>query len=320
MTFSLVARAVDPASGKPLFGVAVASKFLAVGAVVPGAAVESGAIATQSMANLSYIPDGLALLAAGSSAQDAVDTLTAADAEAALRQLGIVGADGSSATFTGAGCYAWAGGQTGPGWAAQGNILVGSAVVEDMARAWELWVAEEIDARPGSTLTGAAMARGLVTALLAGDRAGGDARGRQSAAVLVVTPGGGYGGLSDVAVDLRVDDHPHPVNELFRLIDIHDMLFGSTPESELIPLEGAVASVTATSLAGVGHPPASNSPADIEAALISWAGVENLEERMRTGKIDPVVLNRLVELAQDATDPRSATGQSTSRPTDRNDS
>jgi uncharacterized Ntn-hydrolase superfamily protein len=274
MTFSIVARS---ASGTD-FGVAVASKFLAVGAAVPAAAAGVGAIATQSYANLAYRPDGLSLLAAGRSAALTLETLTSADEKRETRQAGIVDASGAAATFTGDECLPWAGGVTGHGYAIQGNILVGAQVVDAMERAW-------LVSDPSLPL-----ARRLLTALTAGDQAGGDRRGRQSAALLVVTPEGGYGGGSDVFVDLRIDDHPDPVPELAHLLDLHDLYFGRPAPDSLLDLNGELEVEVRTRLAMRGF-----TDADLEAALATWAGIENYEERLVPGKIDPVILERLRE-------------------------
>lgn len=260
MTFSLVARADDQ------WGVAVASKFLAVGAAVPAARHGVGAIATQSYANLAYRPDGLRLLEAGSSAQQALDALTQADELREQRQAGIVDRHGNAATWTGADCHSWAGGRTGDGWAAQGNILTGPEVVDALAATFE-------------STTGSLALR-LARALEAGDRAGGDRRGRQSAVLLVVSESGGYGGGSDVLVDLRVDDHPDPVPELIRLLDLHTLYFGK-PE-KVLPLEADLAEEVSMRLRSLGY---SN--------LEDWAGVENFEERMVPGGIDALVLEQL---------------------------
>jgi uncharacterized Ntn-hydrolase superfamily protein len=220
MTFSIVARGADGKS----FGVAVASKFLAVGAAVPAAEAGIGAIATQAYANLAYRADGLAQLRRGRRAQLTLDALVATDDKRESRQAGVVDAAGAAATFTGSECNPWAGGVTGDGYAIQGNILVGPEVVAAMEQTW-------LGSGPDEPL-----ARRLLAGLTAGDDAGGDSRGRQSAALLVVTPEGGYGGGSDVLVDLRVDDHAAPVAELARLLDLHDLyfakpdLFGKAPE------------------------------------------------------------------------------------------
>lgn len=274
MTFSIAARSDDG----QFLGVAVASKFLAVGAAVPGVRIGAGAIATQAWANLRYVPDGLTMLEQGRGAQQCVDALTAADEQSPDRQVGVVDASGVAASFTGDRCMDWAGGRTGPGYAIQGNILTGPDVVEEMERAW---------------LAGAplAFARRLLAALHAGDQAGGDRRGRQSAAILVASPGAGYGGGSDIAVDLRVDDHVDPVGELARLLDIHDLLFGR-PEST-VELAGEHAARLRAALDALGW-----TDPDLESALVACAGVENLEERMVAGRLDPVVLAYLEERAR----------------------
>ncbi len=274
MTFSIVARSVEG----DRWGVAVASKFLAAGAVVPGVRPPLGAIATQSFANLRYIPDGFALLGAGASATEALDRLVEADDARGQRQAGIVDEHGHAATFTGADCLPWAGGVTGDGYAIQGNILTGPDVVQAMESAF-------LATDPRMPLP-----RRLHAALLAGDRSGGDSRGRQSAALVVGGLGAGYGGGSDIEVDLRVDDHPDPVVELGRLIDIHALLFGK-PERTL-PLEDDIALRLRRALDRLGY----DDP-DLEAALAKAAGIENLEERLVPGSIDPVVLGYLEDLA-----------------------
>lgn len=276
MTFSIAARSDDGM----FLGVAVASKFLAVGAAVPGVRVGAGAIATQAWANLRYVPDGLALLEGGATAQECIDQLTHADEQAADRQVGVVDVSGGSASFTGPGCHPWAGGRTGPGYAIQGNILTGPEVVDAMEQAWMTSGEWPFAAR-------------LLAALVAGDRAGGDRRGRQSAALVVASPGAGYGGGSDIAVDLRVDDHVDPVTELARFMDIHTLLFGK-PE-EILELTGDIAARLRTALDALGW-----TDPDLEAALISCAGVENLEERMVAGGVDPVVLAYLEDRARTA--------------------
>jgi uncharacterized Ntn-hydrolase superfamily protein len=254
------------------WGVATQSKFLAVGSVVPWAAPHVGAIATQSYANPRYGPDGLALLREGLSAEEVVERLTSADEERTLRQVGVVDGNGRAATFTGDGCHAWAGGRTGDGYAAQGNILVSGETVDALA--------ETFEATAGRTL-----AERLLDCLDAAEAAGGDSRGRQSAALLVVERDGGYANLSDTLVDLRVDDHPDPLVELRRLYRLHDDLFGSTPREEWITVDDALRAELDMLLERVGH-----------ATLASWAGVENLEERVDGEEaIDPVVLARLRE-------------------------
>jgi uncharacterized Ntn-hydrolase superfamily protein len=275
VTFSVVARAGGA------FGVAVASKFLAVGAVVPAAEAPVGALATQSYANVAYRPQGLALLRTGVGAAGVVAALTAADPDRARRQLGVVSATGVGATFTGDQCHEWAGGEAGDGWAIQGNLLAGPEVVAAMR---DEWLAGD---------AGRPLARRLHAVLRAGDEAGGDRRGRQSAALLVVAPGKGYGGGGDTMVDLRVDDHRDPVGELARLLDIHTMLFDKPDPARVLALAGPLIGEVRDRLAQVGYPPADGSPAAVEAALAGWAGVENLEERMVPGSIDPLVLAHL---------------------------
>jgi uncharacterized Ntn-hydrolase superfamily protein len=274
MTFSIVARGADGTS----FGVAVASKFLAVGAAVPAAEAGVGAIATQAYANLAYRADGLAQLRHGRRAQLTLDSLVATDDKRESRQVGVVDAAGAAATFTGTECNLWAGGVTGDGYAIQGNILVGPEVVAAMEQAW-------LGSGPDEPL-----ARRLLAGLTAGDEAGGDSRGRQSAALLVVTPEGGYGGGSDVLVDLRVDDHGAPVLELARLLDLHDLYFGKPEPDTLLDLDGDRAAEVRTLLAKRGF-----ADDDLGAALAAWAGIENYEERLVAGKIDPLVLAKLRE-------------------------
>ncbi|HWC35723.1 MAG TPA: DUF1028 domain-containing protein [Mycobacteriales bacterium] len=274
MTFSIVA------TDGSAWGVAVASKFLAVGAAVPAARAGVGAIATQALANLAYRPDGLALLAEGRSAAATLDALIAADESRDQRQAAVVDGAGGAATYTGAGCHAWAGGIAGDGYAIQGNILTGPEVVAAMDSAWQ-------DADRAAPL-----GRRLLAALAAGDIAGGDRRGRQSAALLVVTPDGGYGGGSDVYADLRVDDDPDPVGELERLLDLHDIYFTKPDPASALPLEGSLRDEVTDRLARLGH-----RDDDLEAALSSWAGIENYEERLMPGKIDPLVLDQLRKLS-----------------------
>jgi uncharacterized Ntn-hydrolase superfamily protein len=210
-TFSIAG--FDPHTGD--LGVAVQSKFFAVGSVVPWAKAGVGAIATQSYANVSYGPDGLELLAKGKSARETVETLTSADGNKQRRQLGIVDAKGNSASFTGSGCHPWAGHIEKPDFCAQGNILTGKEVVDAMAASFEQ---SQKQAKGG-------LCNWLVDALTAGQDAGGDSRGRQSAALLVVRKKGGYGGGNDRFIDLRVDDHKTPIVELRRLLQLHKNLF-----------------------------------------------------------------------------------------------
>jgi uncharacterized Ntn-hydrolase superfamily protein len=216
-TYSIVGR--DGTNGD--LGIAVQSKFLAVGAVVPWARAGVGAVATQSYANTAYGPRGLDLLAAGHSAEAALQALITDDAGADQRQVGIVDAQGRAATFTGPGCHAWAGGIAAPDFAAQGNILVG----EDTVRA----LADTFQRATGP------LSHRLLEALAAGQRAGGDRRGQQSAALLVVRAGAGYAGFNDRYIDLRVDDHPDPTVELTRLLTQHELYFLPPASGDLIP-------------------------------------------------------------------------------------
>ena len=269
-TYSICA--CDLAAGH--WGVATQSKFLAVGSIVPWAVPHVGAIATQAYANPRYGPDGLELLREGLAAREVVERLTDADDDRSIRQLGVVDGEGGAATYTGAGCHAWAGGRTGDGYAAQGNILVSGETVDALAETYEATAARPLVER-------------LLDSLDAAEAAGGDSRGRQSAALLVVERDGGYASLSDTLVDLRVDDHPDPLVELRRLYRIHDDLFGRTPRDEWLPVDGTLRAEIDALLAGVGHP-----------TLASWAGVENLEERVDgEDAVDPVVLGRLRETA-----------------------
>jgi uncharacterized Ntn-hydrolase superfamily protein len=254
------------------WGVAVQSKFLAVGSVVPWAEPEVGAVATQAYANPSYGPNGLALLREGLSASAVVERLTSEDDGRDERQLGVVDANGGSATFTGPGCNEWAGGRTGTGYAAQGNILVGEETVAALARTYE--------ENPRLSLV-----QRLIECLVAAQAAGGDRRGQQSASVLVVQRNGGYAGLSDILVDLRVDDHERPIQELRRIYELHQRLFEVSPREDWLPLEGDLRAEVDERLGRLGYE-----------TLDAFAGVENLEERVDgEDSIDPVVLEALRE-------------------------
>jgi uncharacterized Ntn-hydrolase superfamily protein len=305
MTFSIVAR--DPASGD--LGIAVASKFLAVGAVVPHARAGVGAVATQALANVRYGADGLALLAGGKRAADTLDELTRADEGRDHRQAGIVDAAGGSATYTGSGCITWAGGRTADGVAAQGNLLAGPSVVDAL-----------IEAFLAST---AAFPERLLAGLTAADEQGGDRRGRESAALLVVREGGGYGGGSDRWIDLRVDDNPDPMREIGRLLDLNHLYLDRPAPTDLLPIDDDLANelrqrltaagyspdaldktnslaeiVEASGLTRTGEPRAlpSNWDASWTGALDEWMSIENLEERAAArGWIDPRVLQFMRE-------------------------
>jgi uncharacterized Ntn-hydrolase superfamily protein len=254
------------------WGVAVQSKFLAVGSVVPWAAPHAGAVATQSYANPRYGPDGLALLREGLSADEVVERLTAADDGRAHRQLGVVDAEGRGASYTGDECHDWAGGRIGPFYATQGNILVSGATVDGLADTFEATAGKPLVER-------------LLDCLDAAQAAGGDSRGQQSASLLVVGPDQGYAGLSDVYVDLRVDDHERPLEELRRIYRLHWDLFGTTPRDEWIEVDDAMRAELDERLGQLGFE-----------TLADWAGVENLEERVDgEAEIDPFVLERLRE-------------------------
>ena len=270
-TYSIAA--CDLGAGQ--WGVATQSKFLAVGSIVPWAEPGTGAIATQAYANPRYGPDGLALLREGASADEVVRQLTDADDGRDQRQLGVVDAQGGSASYTGSACMRWAGGVTGPGFAAQGNILVGEDTVAALASTF-------------TRMKGKPLAERLLECLAAAQAAGGDSRGQQSAAVLVVERNGGYAGLSDVLVDLRVDDHKVPVDELTRLYGLHDLLFGKTQRESWIVVDDDLRSELTERLTQLGY------AGPIEDSLPGWAGVENLEERVDgAAAIDPVVLREL---------------------------
>jgi uncharacterized Ntn-hydrolase superfamily protein len=270
-TYSIVA--CDLEAGQ--WGVAVESKFLAVGSVVPWAEPHVGAIATQSYANPRYGPDGLTLLREGRSAQEVVEALTSADEDRAQRQLGVVDATGQAATFTGDGCHDWAGGRTGERYTAQGNILVSEATVDALALAFE--------ANPHLPL-----AERLLECLAAAQAAGGDRRGQQSAALLVVEKDAGYANLSDTVVDLRVDDHERPISELNRLLTLHRQFFGVTPEDDWLDVDEALAAELRDRLSKLGYED------ELDRSFVDWAGTENLEERVDgVRRIDPVVLDAL---------------------------
>ena len=252
MTFSIVARSDDGET----WGVAVASKFLAVGSAVPAAIAEIGAVATQAMANVAWKAEALALLDDGMTAEGTLARLIEDDEGRDHRQIGIVDATGGAATYTGSECLHWAGGVTGDGVAIQGNILTGPEVVDAVKAAWDANV-------------GQPFANRLLTALTAGDRAGGDSRGRQSAALLVVREGAGYGGGDDIAVDLRVDDHPDPVVELARLLDLNELYLTASTEDEKV----AVTPELAVELEQLAQAKGAKD-------FLAWVGTENYEMRV----------------------------------------
>lgn len=271
-TFSIVA--FDQSA--KTWGVAVASKFLAVGNLVPWASVGAGAVATQAFVNTSYGPRGLEMMAAGKSAQDAVEFLTKEDHDPNQRQVGMVDAFGGSAAFTGKDCLPFADHITGEGFACQGNLLAGKAVLEDMAEAF----------LPRGNLP---LAERLVKALAAGQAAGGDSRGQQSAALVVVKDKGGYGGYTDRLIDLRVDDHPTPIDELTRLLGLHELYFGETRQT--VELSGEYLNSVRKTLKNLGYYKSEDSDRldpELLNALENYCGTENLEMR-RQG--DPNLLD-----------------------------
>src|SRR5437899_11747898 len=239
------------------WGVATQSKFLGVGSVGPWAVPGVGAIATQAYANPRYGPDGLELLGEGLNAEEAVERLTAADDGRNHRQLGIVDAQGRSAGYTGSECMEWAGGRTGEGYAAQGNILVSAETVDAIAETFER--------------SSGLLAERLLDCLDAAQAAGGDRRGQQSAALLVVERDGGYAGLSDEVVDLRVDEHPRPLEELRRIYAMHQAIFGRTPPMQWLDVDEQLAEELRERLARFGF------EGELEPAFTAWAGRENLE-------------------------------------------
>jgi uncharacterized Ntn-hydrolase superfamily protein len=276
MTFSIVACELE----EKAWGVAVASKFPAVGAVVPWVQAEAGAVAIQSFANTSFGPRGLGWMAAGLSAQETLERLLADDPDKEMRQVGLVDARGGSATFSGSGCFAWAGGVAGKGYAIQGNILAGEQVVPAMEKAF-LETEGNLPIR-------------LHAALLAGDRVGGDRRGRQSAAIYVARPKAGYGGFNDRWLDYRVDDHEDPVPRLAELIEMHELYFGKSPESERVEINQEVSQQITGILTRTGY--LKNEKTFID-AFNELIGNENFEERAdsRAKWIDGPVLEYLIK-------------------------
>jgi len=256
------------------WGVATQSKFLSVGSVVPWAEPGVGAIATQAYANPRYGPEGLALLRDGLSAEEVVERLTSADEGRDHRQLGVVDGQGRAASYTGSECMEWAGGRTGDCYAAQGNILVSAETVDAIAETFES--------------SSGPLATRLLDCLDAAQAAGGDRRGQQSAALLIVEKDGGYAGLSDVVVELRVEDHERPLEELRRLYGLHDAIFGKTPERFWLDVDDELATELREHLARLGY------EGELGDAFFTWAGTENLEERVDgVERVDPVVLEAL---------------------------
>jgi uncharacterized Ntn-hydrolase superfamily protein len=276
-TFSIVACDLD----RPAWGVAVASKFLAVGSVVGWARAGAGAVATQALAKVGFGPDGLDMMAGGKSASEALAALLAADLGAADRQVGLVDAQGNAAAHTGEGCFDWAGHRMGEGFTCQGNILTGPEVLDAMVGAF--------------TTASGELADRLVAALAAGDAAGGDRRGKQSAAILVVRPEGGYGGDNDRYLDLRVDDHPDPVEKLKTLVATHHVFFGEPQPEDVLVIDQAIAQEIQTMMRDEGYYEGGiHGRWDQASRLAFWdlVGNENLEERWHIDK-DPDKIDRV---------------------------
>jgi len=276
MTFSIIACDLEESA----WGVAVASKFPAVGAVVPWAQAGVGAVATQSFANTSFGPRGLALMATGLSARETLDRLLEDDPDKELRQVGLVDAKGGSTTFSGTGCFAWAGGVSGQGYAIQGNILASGKVVPAMEKAF--------------LKTKGSLPTRLQAALLAGDRAGGDKRGRQSAAIYVAKPKAGYGGYLDRWLDYRVDDHEDPVPRLGELLEMHELYFGKSSEADRVEIKGTVQEQITEILTQQGY---LKNGKEFTDAFNEFIGNENFEERAdsETKWIDAPVLKYLTK-------------------------
>jgi uncharacterized Ntn-hydrolase superfamily protein len=279
MTFSIVGY--DPKAKE--WGIAVQSKFLGVGAVVPFAKANVGAVATQSMANTAFGPDGLELMAKGYSADEALEALLKEDLDREMRQVGLVDQSGRAATFTGKECYEWAGGITGPNYAAQGNILVGEDTVQAMGKTFEQ--------------TTGSLANRLLSALDAGQQAGGDRRGKQSAALLIVREKGGYGGYNDRAIDLRVDDHPEPIQELKRIYELQQLYFSPSKEEDIVAIMPDLKEELIRELMRTGFISNGVRPQTDEAfykSLTTFFHTENFEEReQESGKIDMAVVRFL---------------------------
>jgi uncharacterized Ntn-hydrolase superfamily protein len=270
-TYSIVACDLEAQQ----WGVSVQSKFLSVGSVVPWAEPHIGAVATQAYANPRYGPNGLQLLREGLSAQEVVERLTGEDEGRDHRQVGIVDGEGNAATYTGRECMDWAGGRTGANYAAQGNILVSAETVDALAETFE-------------SSAGRPLADRLIDCLAAAQAAGGDSRGQQSSALLVVQPDGGYAGMSDVVVELRVEDHERPIEELRRIYTLHDEIFGVTPRDKWLPVDDELAAELRKRLATLGY------DGELEDSFTRWTGKENLEDRVDgIEQIDPVVLDAL---------------------------
>jgi len=271
-TFSIVG--FDPKT-KDL-GVAVESKFVAVGAVVPFARAGVGAVATQSYANTMYGPKALALLKQRVAPKDVLQRLVKSDKEAAQRQAGVVDGRGRSASYTGKECFPWAGHLVGRNYACQGNLLAGADVVKEMGLAFE-GTKGDLPVR-------------LLAALSAGQQAGGDKRGQQSAALLIVRDRGGYGGFNDRWIDIRVDDHPEPIEELIRVFNIYDVtLLNREDPKDVFALNASVVREIQSGLSRLGvyrGPSSGKFDTKTKAAFEAWASLNNYENKIRTdGKV-----------------------------------
>ncbi|MCP3741485.1 DUF1028 domain-containing protein [Rossellomorea sp. BNER] len=270
MTYSIVGH--DPDTKE--WGIAVQSKFIGVGAVVPFAKAGVGAVATQSYANTAYGPQALQLMEEGKTAEEAIEIITKDDPEQHLRQVGMIDALGNPATFTGEGCYNWAGGMTGQHFAAQGNILVDENTVKAMGETF--------------SKSEGALAEKLLKALDAGQDAGGDSRGMQSAAILVVKENGGYGGFNDRFIDLRVDDHPDPIKELIRIYQLHQLYFAPSKPKRVVPIQGEITQMLESELSRLGYHK-ENKP--LNQSLKDYLHTENFEMReQEEGRMDLDVL------------------------------
>ncbi|SFS65722.1 DUF1028 domain-containing protein [Marininema halotolerans] len=263
------------------WGIAVQSKFLAAGALVPWAVANTGAIATQSFANTSFGPRGLRMLAEGKEPEAVLWDLLADDPDRQLRQVGIVDAQGRSATFTGSSCLTWAGGIAEPGFSCQGNILTGEDVIESMAACYR-----SSDDMP--------LAEKLMGVLEAGQKAGGDKRGMQSASLLVVKQEGGYGGWNDRMIDLRVDEHHRPITELKRILKLHRLYFQRSEPEDFLPLNGGNLEEVKDLLRKAGYTPGAGVEYDrkTKEALKTFYLRENFDDRWKN---DPVVDRRVLE-------------------------
>ena len=279
MTFSIVGY--DPATGE--VGVAVQSKFLAAGSVVPWAKAGAGAIAVQSWSNTGYVDKALAMMADGLPPQQIMATLTAEDEGREERQVGLVDCRGNAATYTGAHCMNWAGGQIGQNFAAQGNILVSQATVDALANSFRTSQGD--------------LAERLSLALAAGQKAGGDRRGMQSAGLYIAKAGGGYGGFNDRYVDIRVDDHREPISELRRILVLWRLQFFRTKPGNLIPISGPTRDFIYELLHSGGYysGPREGWSEEVQKKFEEFCLTENFDERIAPpGLIDKEVLDYLL--------------------------